>query len=398
MFDFSTPPEKPTLQKIWEYLHLLFLVTLPVVVFFADRFPAIALIATALSTCIWRYSVNARPLVPLPSVTLLFKLMIVLLVWLALSSIWSIDPLGSIERWFRLVVLIGAGLFCALAMEARIENDIFWPLLVACFIAVVLALLRTIGVPVAEVLGLDVFMDVSRPQNRSVMILTVISGLIWVKTIAPKPSTNMWRYGCAWLLWLCVLAVTLLTPGLSPIAFWMVLTVVFLAMQIFSRLVWVAALVSMILIMTLFPVAAHWITEGFYFFGGPPAWLGSEFSGDGRTEIWKRTVEQIMANPLIGYGLGTENLTEVDSHHPHNAWLQVALNCGLIGLALMASLIVKWMFNLTKLPARDFPVYTALTVALFVVATISHGAWQSWWLATIAIVLNPKLRIGSDPV
>lgn len=78
-------------------------------------------------------------------------------------------------------------------------------------------------------------------------------------------------------------------------------------------------------------------------------------SGTGRTAIWKEAIELIGERPLFGWGYGaaTYVLTQraaaigevVD--HAHNAWLQVTLSVGLVGLFFfIVLLIIKLYYSL----------------------------------------------------
>ena len=73
--------------------------------------------------------------------------------------------------------------------------------------------------------------------------------------------------------------------------------------------------------------------------------------------------------------------------HTHNAPLQWWLELGLPGAALMAGL---WLFAL-RLIAGQSAGRAARAIAIggfaaaFVIACLSFGAWQAWWLATLGL-------------
>lgn len=124
-----------------------------------------------------------------------------------------------------------------------------------------------------------------------------------------------------------------------------------------------------------------------------------------RIVVWRFAAERIAEKPLAGWGMnaarampgGKEKiaLTRDDPPllgeklplHTHNAPLQWWLELGLPGAVLMAGL---WLFALVAL-ARAFPARGARAIALsgyaaaFVIAGLSYGAWQAWWLATLGL-------------
>lgn len=71
-----------------------------------------------------------------------------------------------------------------------------------------------------------------------------------------------------------------------------------------------------------------------------------DMSFTGRTEIWKRLMNDWKANPkyfLIGRGIGNvpEGLLQINTLTAHNAYLQIILDYGLIGFALLAAFFVS---------------------------------------------------------
>lgn len=131
-----------------------------------------------------------------------------------------------------------------------------------------------------------------------------------------------------------------------------------------------------------------------------------------RVDIWRNASKLIAEAPLTGYGFdssrmlyGSETqrsvyflpdapgrhigaLSEPIPLHPHNSILQVWLETGVMGaIALIAFLValVARAFNSAALALERLAAVGLLT-SLVVVAGLSFGAWQSWWLATVVLV------------
>jgi len=73
-------------------------------------------------------------------------------------------------------------------------------------------------------------------------------------------------------------------------------------------------------------------------------------------------------------------------HHPHNGVLQVWLEFGLLG-ALAAAF--AWIVLLKRIIEMDrWPAAACMAgaVCFLVIASVSHGLWQSWWVSALALV------------
>ena len=118
-----------------------------------------------------------------------------------------------------------------------------------------------------------------------------------------------------------------------------------------------------------------------------------------RLYIWQFVAERVWERPLFGWGFdasgqipGGDALTPVGepsiSVHPHNAALQIWLELGAVGAALSALLIAATVPKLARPDADRFTQATA-TAALatsFAVASLSFGIWQSWWLGSLVLM------------
>ena len=83
--------------------------------------------------------------------------------------------------------------------------------------------------------------------------------------------------------------------------------------------------------------------------------------------------------------------------HTHNGLLQIWLELGGIGIVLTIALLAAAMRALWPLTAK--PAQLAIVLATFastaVIALVSFGIWQHWWLATwmfAAALLQLALR------
>ena len=123
--------------------------------------------------------------------------------------------------------------------------------------------------------------------------------------------------------------------------------------------------------------------------------------------IWKTTGARIEERPFAGYGMdtsralyGREDKTERIYYdragkpvwwtgalepiplHPHNAVLQIWLELGLVGAAGLALLLAATLRALarSRLARADKAVCLALFTTGLMMAAVSYGIWQGWWL------------------
>lgn len=138
-----------------------------------------------------------------------------------------------------------------------------------------------------------------------------------------------------------------------------------------------------------------------------------------RLLIWDFVSDRILDRPLLGWGMdGSRAVPGGTGHpeasmlsafgltakagwfsgaqllplHPHNLALQVWLELGAVGAVLMALLLA--MLALGAPGAAACGAYAAGLV----IAMLSYGAWQYWWVAAIllaAVACRPIERAGS---
>lgn len=112
-----------------------------------------------------------------------------------------------------------------------------------------------------------------------------------------------------------------------------------------------------------------------------------------RVEIWSRVFELIGARPWIGYGFDSARLVAqgpgVTFLHPHNGLLQVWLELGAVGVALLLGWAAAALWSYLKAPRdpRSLATCAATITAMSVFWLVSFGIWQGWWLAALGLTL-----------
>jgi hypothetical protein len=118
----------------------------------------------------------------------------------------------------------------------------------------------------------------------------------------------------------------------------------------------------------------------------PPSWLE-------RIMIWRKTTMLIDHNMLVGYGMNcseyTNKLTLFAGKiplHPHNMFLQLWLEMGLIGVMLMAIFLALLFLNIINMTNKKLQLSLVGIISSFLVyANFSYGMWQTWLLCALGM-------------
>jgi O-antigen ligase len=120
-----------------------------------------------------------------------------------------------------------------------------------------------------------------------------------------------------------------------------------------------------------------------------------------RFVIWKFTADRIAEKPFGGWGFnasrwlpgGDVNLSANPASvepalplHPHNMALQWWVELGLPGALLGAAVVALALGAVRRLrDANSAGGGVALAAAAATIASLGFGAWQSWWIAALAL-------------
>ena len=123
-----------------------------------------------------------------------------------------------------------------------------------------------------------------------------------------------------------------------------------------------------------------------------------------RLPILKSFGAAVLQAPLFGYGFNgsfsmigdprfPESMGELRygfvQGHPHNLFLQVFVETGLLGCAVMMGLLWLLLDAIARLEQDLRSAAGAFLIFNLSVLAVSHGAWQAWWWAAdlLAVVL-----------
>jgi O-antigen ligase len=118
-----------------------------------------------------------------------------------------------------------------------------------------------------------------------------------------------------------------------------------------------------------------------------------------RVTVWASTASATLHRDLMeimfGAGLGafrklspTLATGEGQFHalHPHSASLQIWFELGVVGASFSAAALVAFTDAIARTLKDNAPARAAATATLLaaaVIANVSYGAWEEWWIATL---------------
>ncbi len=148
------------------------------------------------------------------------------------------------------------------------------------------------------------------------------------------------------------------------------------------------------------------------------------FSYIHRLYIWQFVSHKITEKSLIGQGgdssraalVGGEEKVwstinkageDVPIHskaislHPHNLPLQIWLELGAVGAFIMAALSYFLLRGINRYSVKDAAIIVGFFAAASLTFLVNLGCWQSWWLATLVLIMpllyaSPKTPLASN--
>ena len=311
-----------------------------------------------------------------------------LLAWCAAASLWSFAPLRSLVTASVVAAIVAAGLMAfatsrLLDAEAR-EGIGRWFLSGMALALLLMVEEATLGYPL-----LGAFKGPAAPGQEAVWFnrgAVAMAILIWPAVLC------LGRHGpgraalLAPLLLAAFLAFFESQAALAALAAGGAVAAASLADRRAGRILLLAGGLA-ILFATPFAV------REMHALGWQQAeWLFA--SAQHRVEIWQFSTQLLAERPLLGWGFdASRHIGAMNDGggarppmplHPHNAPLQIWLELGAVGVVLAAFLLWQLARRVERLAPHVRPFGQASFAAVLMVACLSFGLWQGWWLAFLA--------------
>jgi exopolysaccharide production protein ExoQ len=317
-----------------------------------------------------------------------------LIIWCFVSAVWSVDPSLSFRRCIALGGTVGLGLYlglqCSLEKFMSLMRWVVGIIILASFIVAA-------ALPMA---GLDydgrlrgVFDHKNDLGDFAGLGFVLLAG----RLLSYEYKRRLGFAVDALLAALCIVALVL-AQSASPIPA-LIVSMAVLALAHGAR-------VAAGQITAFMPIITAATAGGILMLGQNIDFLSKllDRSSDlsGRVRVWAFSIKMVMERPLEGYGYGAFwtgggspaavfwRSTHLAVPHAHNGYLQLMLDAGLIGLALLALAIVMTALRLclSLRYCHDTPIPWSLSYIGFVLATqvAEPGIWSGNSLATVLIV------------
>jgi exopolysaccharide production protein ExoQ len=321
------------------------------------------------------FGVLLRRRIRIGQVIALNPALVVLMLYLALSVLWSHDPFIALKRYFR---EIGHIIMVLVVLTDVDPIQAIQRVLVRCaYVLIPLSVLYAkyypgLGRGYNQWTGEVMFTGVTTNKNTLGMLAMLMAlFLVWRLLSSPK----LLRLANAPDALALVMAAWLLNVANSKtsVACFLVGVLTLLAARtqwIRPRVILVKAAIWIVLIaagvLFMMPASRGYIAEQ----------LGRDPTLTTRTVIWERALA-LHTNPIIGAGYNSVWLTEggrilvnkLSLAHAHNGYLEVYLNTGLIGVFLLLLVLSTTVRNATRILSAGLPL-GPLLVTWCVVAVI----------------------------
>lgn len=310
-----------------------------------------------------------------------------------LSVFWSYAPAFSLDKLSRTALAMTAGLIFVTGIKG-LDREVAKRVL-SCFVAGMgIALLLLI---VERFSGGVMIRHIATDDSRNVFLnqfnrpLSILSVLIWPAVVILVQRGKIWGIGAV------VSFVFVLSAFLNVAAFFaigagaLVFLVVYMLPRNGSLIVGVALAAAVLLAPTIdrqLP-APRQLYES----------MNLPRSTYHRLLIWGFATERIAERPILGWGFNTSrampggqknlDISEIAMPlHPHNAALQWRLELGILGALFGAGLILVSTEMARRYAAGRVARAGAVAAigATFVIAMISFGAWQTWWVSGMFLI------------
>jgi O-antigen ligase len=311
---------------------------------------------------------------------------LLLILYAGLSSFWAVDKAMASEQSFKMFLAFAMVVAIERLMPPLDENRFRYtaPFGVALAAVILIVELSTSGVLRSYFFGPN-----PAYLNRSVINVSL---LLWpALALTTGRHYTLQRLGLIGLMCIAVFLSSSLSALLGLAAGLIVMALAYVS----GRLAAIGVVIVTIAAFIAMPVAAKLLAD-FAMQTGMDTVV--DISTERRLEIWEAFSRAALQRPLLGFGLESSRYFGIDPiggvdwsigpvHHPHNPILQIWVELGGIGIALAGFTMLGVILSVGNLALRRRPFAYGAVTATLAISMVSHGAWQSWWISLLMLMV-----------
>ncbi len=333
--------------------------------------------------------------------------MVGLVAYGALTTVWSIAPDRSLHIAIKLIPILAGGwllIGAAAQLDARARQRTATALMIGGAIALVLIAIEvaTAGLIQGLLRGDGLVGRGSLYHlNRTASQLAILIWPLWL--VLDRRYGPLAAAGGVIVAVLALVSLDPDTPVLAVLAGGVFLALAYAAPRL-ARWLMIAGVLVVALAIPLYPVLLPKIDSAL------AAVNITDFTLRHRFAIWDFAATRTMEQPLLGWGLGASRVVpgadgiaaqvgaaaEALPLHPHNALLQMWLELGIPGIVLALTAVLTILTKITGYISGRKELAVGLTVifSASLIAELSYGVWQSWWLVFLWVLAALTIAIA----
>ena len=328
------------------------------------------------------------------------------MLWALVSCVWSPNPMHSLILWCKVFAILAMAMIVIADMNydlaSQYKRIIFLPMTYGLMAGIVIFFIEYLTNGIITNTFYDSQSFRLYKLDRGCALVTVVSWILYYRLGSMRSV----------ILYCILVAMLCLSDSLASAVAIIASSIVLSILKVAKARVRLLAQCCIALIVVAMPIAAY-IQD--------PSTLSDQYlssipSAQHRLFIWHFVADNIIHNPIIGYGfdasryLGDGHVAYFHEYkwsllplHPHNNILQILLETGVIGAALLVAALwqlIGRIFDRLVINTNIGLMALCSLASYFIIGMISFGLWQLWWVACGALAcvlyaivasLNPNI-------
>ncbi len=326
---------------------------------------------------------------------------LVIAVAMGLSSLWSITPAITLSQTLATFpIFLGAAILIALtqALEGKYIDFALrlLPFLLIAGGALCLVNLYGNGIFYHVLHGPEQEYTNSKP-NRSIITLFLFS-IIALPQLLRKRDIHS---GCrAAVLFAVLLAIFYKTDSQAAQLGLIAASLLYFFFPYGRAWTWKLLAFGLFTVLFTAPFIAQWMFHTLTPYAITTGWLRTGYAAN-RMEIWDFISRRALERPFTGFGAESTRSMTFDTAmlyhkkntvlHPHNFILQLWIEFGIWGPVLTAGFFGMLLKTISRLKAKQARLVLPLFGTTILIAAITYGLWQGWWVGLLALLMAYSL-------